>query len=73
MKLFRKHVAIAVYGGGIKGVIGIAEAAEFVAETAEGAVSPSSASFGGFSDSPFARWLDVRLTADPHCDYRPSH
>jgi hypothetical protein len=28
MKPFRKHVAIAVDGGDIKGVIGIAEAAE---------------------------------------------
>jgi len=39
MKPFRQHVAIAVDGGGIKGVIGIAEAAEFIAETAEGAIS----------------------------------
>jgi hypothetical protein len=52
MKPFRKHVAIAVDGGGIKGVIGIAEVAEFIAETAEGDVSASSASFSGFSDSP---------------------
>jgi hypothetical protein len=34
------------------GEIGIAEAAEFIAETAEGAISASSASFRGFSDSP---------------------
>ena len=52
MKPFRKHVAIAVDGGGIKGGIGIAEAAEFIAEIAERAVSASSASFSGFSDSP---------------------
>jgi len=62
MKPFRQHVAIAVDGGGIKGVIGIAEAAEFVAELAEGAVAAPSASFSGFSDSPFGRWLDARLT-----------
>jgi hypothetical protein len=51
MKPFCKHVAIAVDGGGIKRVIGIAEAAEFIAEIAEGALSASSASFSGFSDS----------------------
>ena len=69
MKPFRKHVAIAVDGGGIKGVIGIAEAAEFVAEIAEGAISASSASFSRFSDSPFGRWLDAQLIADPYCGH----
>lgn len=57
MKPFCQHVAIAVDGGGIKGVIGIAEAAEFIAEIAEGAISASSVSFSGFSDSPVGRWL----------------
>jgi hypothetical protein len=51
MKPFRRHVAIAVDGGGIKGVIGIAEAAEFIAEIVEGPISVLSASFSGFSDS----------------------
>jgi hypothetical protein len=50
--LRKKHVAIAVDGGGIKGVIGIAEAAGFIAEIAEGDISASSASFNGFSGSP---------------------
>ena len=61
MKPFLKHVAIAV-DGGIKGGIGITETTEFIAEIAEGAVSASSVSFSGFSDSPFGRWLDAWLT-----------
>jgi hypothetical protein len=57
MKPLRKHVAIAVDGGGIKGVIGITEATEWTesTESTEGA-SVSSVSFSIFSDSNFG-WL----------------
>jgi len=61
MKPFRKHVAIAVDGGGIKGVIGITEATERI-ESTEGA-SVSSVSFSVFSDSNLGRWLEARLIA----------
>jgi len=54
MKPFRKHVAIAVDGGGIKGVIGITDATEWIEDT-EGS-SVSSVSFSVFSDSNFG-WL----------------
>ena len=54
MKPFRKHVAIAVDGGGIKGVIGIAEATEWIEGTEEPSVS--SVSFSVFSGSNFG-WL----------------
>jgi len=54
MKPFREHVAIAVDGGGIKGVIGITEATEWI-ESTEGP-SVSSVSFSVFSDSNFG-WL----------------
>lgn len=67
MKPFHKHVAFD--GGGIKGVIGIAEAAEFVAEIAEGAISASSVFFSGFGDSPFGRWLGAQLIADLYCSH----
>jgi len=49
MKPFRKHVAIAVDGGGIKGEIGITEATEWI-ESTEGP-SVSSVLFSAFSDS----------------------
>jgi hypothetical protein len=49
--------------------VGTAEAAEFIAEHAEGIVSASSATFSAFSDSRPGRWLDERLspthTPDP--------
>ena len=54
MKPFRKYVAIAVDGGGIKGVIGITEATEWIEGTEEPSVS--SVSFSVFSDSNFG-WL----------------
>jgi len=54
MKPFRKHVAIAVDGGGIKGVIGITEATEWIESTER--FSVSSVSFSAFSDSNFG-WL----------------
>ena len=71
MKPFRKHAAIAVDSGGIKGVIGITETTEWI-ESTEGS-SVSSVPFSVFSGSNLGRWLDARLTADPHCGYRPSH
>lgn len=71
MKLFRKHVAIAVDGGGIKGVIGITEAAEWI-ESTEGS-SVSSVPFSVFSGSNLGRWLDAQLIADPYCSHSPLH
>jgi hypothetical protein len=57
MKPFRQHVAIAVDGGGIKGVIEITEAAEWI-ELTEGS-SVSSVSFSVFSGSNFGRWDEL--------------
>ena len=71
MKPLRKHVAIAVDGGGIKGVIGITEATEWI-EGTEGSLV-SSVPFSVFSGSNLGRWLDAQLTADPHCGYRLSY
>ena len=71
MKPFRQHVAIAVDGGSIKGVIGIAEAAEWI-ESTEGS-SVNSVSFSVFGGSNLGRWLDVRLITDLYCGYRLSH
>ena len=54
MKPFRQHVTIAVDGGGIKGVIGITEATEWI-ENTEGS-SVSSVPFSVFSGSDLG-WL----------------
>ena len=67
MKPFRKHVAIAVDGGGIKGVIGITETTERI-ENTEGS-SVSSVSFSAFSGSNLGRWLGAQLIADPYCSH----